>query len=174
MWHIVLNYVTVSYYRNNETSLYILSVFRYCILIFSWSCYGNLSCVTVGGNSGALSLYRFILWPRLVIHIVPCLSALKSKNAVFLLQYVYFYSHVYVCIILLRSLMEVHIFDSAHTTQFECQVPLVCVMTVVQLVGTNISHQNVVYIFRLYWLGRDSIFSWNVGTHLPDRSVVTS
>lgn len=40
--------------------------------------------------------------------------------------------------------MEVHIFDTACTTQFECQVPLVCVMTVVQLVGTNISHQNVV------------------------------
>jgi len=67
--------------------------------------------------------------------------------------------------------MEVHIFDTAHPTQFECQVPLVCVVTVVHLVGTNISDQNAACIFRLYCLGGDSISSWNVGTHLPDYLV---
>jgi len=55
--------------------------------------------------------------------------------------------------------MEVHIFDTAHPTQFECQVPLVCVVTVVHLVGTNISDQNAACIFRLYCLGGDSISS---------------
>jgi hypothetical protein len=73
MWHIVLNYVTVNHYRNSEACLYILSVFMCCILRFWRSWYGNLRCITVGGNSDARSLYRFILWPRIVIHKVSCL-----------------------------------------------------------------------------------------------------
>lgn len=45
----------------------------HCILRFSRSCFGNLSCIAVGGNSDAQSLYRFIWWPRIVIHKVSCL-----------------------------------------------------------------------------------------------------
>lgn len=68
-----MNYVTVTHYRNSEACLYILSVFMYCILRFWRSCYGNLSCIADGGNSDAQSLYRFIWWPRIVIHEVSCL-----------------------------------------------------------------------------------------------------
>jgi len=129
MWHIVLNYVTVIHYRNSEACLYILWVFMCCILRFSRSCYGNLRCITVGGNSDAQSLYWFILWPRIVIHKFSCLYFLpwsqksplfhNSINRGFPFTISVFLQFVCVCIMLLRSLMEVHIFDTAHPTQFE-------------------------------------------------------
>lgn len=66
--------------QNNGVSFYILSVFMYCILRFSRSCYGNLSCITVGGNSDAQNLYRFVWWPRIVIHEVSCLYFLPQSQ----------------------------------------------------------------------------------------------
>jgi len=112
-----------------QRSLSLLSAFMYCILRFSRSCYGNLSCITVGGNSEAQSLYRFIWWPRIVIHEFLCLyfppwsqKTLLSHDSVnrsfpftvsiFLQLCVYMY-HI------TEILMEVHIFGTAHPTQFE-------------------------------------------------------
>jgi len=115
MWHIVLNYVTVTHYRNSEACLYILSVFMFFILRFSRSWYGKLRCITVGGNSDAQSLYRFILWPRIAIHKVSCLYFLPwsqktplsrdSTNRGFPFT-ISVFLQLCVCIMLLRSLME--------------------------------------------------------------------
>jgi len=95
------------------------------MLRISRSYYGNLSCIIVGGNSDAQSLYRFIWWPKIVIHEVSCLyfppwsqKTLLSHDSVnrsfpFTIS---IFLQLYVC---MRSLIEVHIFDTAHPTQFE-------------------------------------------------------